>query len=193
MESDILEKIEWRVHPVTVSSFVSLLLPLIRFGDATRQENIAEKAMYFSELSVLSHQLVHHKPSSVAVACIMRALADAGAFALTSSFTRSLYDVYELSFNPESIESCCGILHGMSVYNPSTPVASSTHEQLDEDDLKKEVKDEGDKRDTSSPTSVAIDFSEDVVKAKGGEEEEGEEAPLYCSEEMRVVKRSKTM
>jgi hypothetical protein len=72
MEYDILQRLQWRVHPPTVQLFVMHLSSFLSCGDS--QQECHDMAIFLAELSVIDYYFVSYKPSEVALAALLNAL-----------------------------------------------------------------------------------------------------------------------
>lgn len=87
MEMDILNKLQWRVHPPTPYTFLSYFMQVMvsnsnscNNGKATLAASgtskIYEMARYFVELSVLDYYFVGKRASTVGIAALLNAVED---------------------------------------------------------------------------------------------------------------------
>ena len=70
MEYDILQRLQWHVHPPTPQLFVKHFL----FFLSSEEQEIHDLAQFMVELSVMDYFFVCYKPSEVALAALLNAL-----------------------------------------------------------------------------------------------------------------------
>jgi len=90
MESLILWALNWSVNPPVSSDFIEHFVTLLPFNvsDNTRREFL-EKSRFQTELSLMDYEIsVLHKPSRVAMACVVNGICS------TSSFPRMVSTLY---------------------------------------------------------------------------------------------------
>jgi len=82
MEKQILEGLQWSLHPPTPQNYIARLL--IMTTDISKRiygfnlTSVCDYALFFSELSVLDYYFVTQRQSVVAVACIINAMEGLG-------------------------------------------------------------------------------------------------------------------
>mgnify|MGYP005849321739 CR=1 FL=1 len=128
METDILNVLQWHVHPPTPYTFLSHFMQLMNSNKQAPlpgSSKIYEMARYFVELSVLDYYFVGKRNSTVAVAALINALEDQKCYgANLSCFVppgeeemvqdcrdrlRSLYNVPDQAvFGSDTPEECQG-------------------------------------------------------------------------------------
>ena len=84
MEMDILNKLNWHVHPPTPYTFLSHFMQLTKPQPAASK--VYEMARYFVELSVLDYYFVGKRSSTVAIAALLNAVEDHSCFDDLSNF-----------------------------------------------------------------------------------------------------------
>jgi hypothetical protein len=70
MENDILQRLQWHVHPPTPQLFVKHFLLFL----STEEQVIQDLSQFIVELSVLDYFFVCYKPSEVALAALLNAM-----------------------------------------------------------------------------------------------------------------------
>ncbi|CAJ1892866.1 unnamed protein product [Cylindrotheca closterium] len=70
MENDILQRLQWHVHPPSPQAFVKHFLYLIGIEDT----ELLDVSQFMVELSIMDYYFVDYKSSEVAIASIMNAL-----------------------------------------------------------------------------------------------------------------------
>lgn len=70
MEYDILQRLQWHVHPPTPQIMVKHLL----FFLSVEEHEVHDLAQFMVELSVMDYFFVSYKPSEVAIAALMNAM-----------------------------------------------------------------------------------------------------------------------
>jgi hypothetical protein len=70
MENDILQRLQWHVHPPTPQVFVKHFL----FFLSTEEQGIQDLSQFMVELSVMDYFFVCYKPSEVALAALLNAM-----------------------------------------------------------------------------------------------------------------------
>jgi hypothetical protein len=70
MENDILQRLQWHVHPPTPQVFVKHFL----FFLSTEEQDIQDLSQFMVELSVMDYFFVCYKPSEVALAALLNAM-----------------------------------------------------------------------------------------------------------------------
>ena len=90
MEQDILQTLQWKVHPPLVQDFVQYLL---RYVPLLPEQRLAviQKALYWSELAVYDYDLILHDKSIIALAAVCNALETVLMTVSSSSSSHSLY------------------------------------------------------------------------------------------------------
>jgi len=78
MEMDVLNKLEWHVHPPTPYTFLSYFMQLSK--PTSSAGKTYEMARYFVELSVLDYYFVGKRSSTVAIAALLNAVEDAQVY-----------------------------------------------------------------------------------------------------------------
>jgi hypothetical protein len=76
MELQLLDKLEWRMHPPTVQSYIRQFWTLIskQIFDCCHMESTYYRAMFFAELSVYEYDFVTKDRFTIALACMLNAL-----------------------------------------------------------------------------------------------------------------------
>jgi hypothetical protein len=70
MEYDILQRLQWHVHPPTPQLFIKHFLLLLRM----ERQDIQDLVQFIVELSVMDYFFVCYKPSEVALAALLNAM-----------------------------------------------------------------------------------------------------------------------
>lgn len=70
MEYDVLQRLQWHVHPPTPQVFVKHYL----FFLSQEDPEIHDLAQFMAELSVMDYFFVNYKPSEVAIAALLNAM-----------------------------------------------------------------------------------------------------------------------
>eukprot|EP00980_Cylindrotheca_fusiformis_P014373 scaffold3827_cov179-Cylindrotheca_fusiformis.AAC.37 len=70
MEYEVLQRLQWHVHPPTPQVFVKHFLYFVSLEDAETHD----LAQFMAELSVMDYFFVNYKPSEVAIASILNAM-----------------------------------------------------------------------------------------------------------------------
>ena len=93
MEHDVLQRLQWHVHPPTPQVFVKHLL----FFFSVEEHEVHDLAQFMVELSVMDYFFVPYKPSEVAAAAILNArerLLPSSAPQLNFPFLSPLLDIH---------------------------------------------------------------------------------------------------
>ena len=70
MEYDVLQRLQWHVHPPTPQLFVKHFIFLF----SVEQHEVNDLAQFMVELSVMDYFFVNHKPSEVAMAALLNSM-----------------------------------------------------------------------------------------------------------------------
>lgn len=70
MENDILQRLQWHVHPPSPQAFVKHFLYLNGIEDT----ELLDQSQFMVELSIMDYYFVNYKSSEVAIAAVMNAL-----------------------------------------------------------------------------------------------------------------------
>jgi len=74
MENLILQKLSWRVNPVTVPSFIHSFIHLIPVSNPVAARAIYDRAVFFAELCLFDYSYVTKARSTIAAAAVLNAL-----------------------------------------------------------------------------------------------------------------------
>lgn len=73
MEKEVLETLEWKLHPPTASVFLKHFLLLLE-ADQDVKHDVIESARFYMELAVLDYKSVQHRSSRIALAALLNAM-----------------------------------------------------------------------------------------------------------------------
>ena len=130
MEQDILQTLQWKVHPPLVQDFVQYLL---RYVPLLPEQRLAviQKALYWSELAVYDYDLILHGKSIIALAAVCNALE---TVLMTVSSSHSLYHATTNNNNSSNARSShivqlelwlLSVVHSLSTSSPVPAAVAS--------------------------------------------------------------------
>lgn len=100
MEYNILQRLQWHVHPPTPQCFIKYILFFLSMEDAETHD----LALFMAELSVMDYFFVSYKPSEVAIASLFNAmerLSRGSSHYMVAALESSLID-----YDSESVCAC---------------------------------------------------------------------------------------
>ena len=95
MECDILQRLQWHVHPPTPQVFVKHFM-LFLISDDCEERDLHDLAQFYVELSAMDYFFVEHKASDVALAALLNAM--------DSSATPTQETTLQLPFQDEVVD-----------------------------------------------------------------------------------------
>lgn len=163
MESRMLAQLAWRVHPVTVHSFIHALMKLIRNKNPMILAATYDRAIFFAELSLFDQRYATSCRAFLATACVLNALEGIGESQVCEqSFLEVLQTQTDLDFrhypNLDQVREDLWYVYSLSAQyqeddlnlsvTPSSPTVPYHHAEADSE-AKKVIH-----HHTHSPTTV---------------------------------------
>lgn len=105
MEDDVLQRLQWHVHPPSPQVFVKHFLYLMGMEDP----EMLDMSQFMVELSVMDYYFVNYKPSEIAIAAILDAMqrrSQVSVEQIRFPFSSSLFD-----YDTSNIRECRERLH----------------------------------------------------------------------------------
>lgn len=157
MENDILQRLQWHVHPPSPQAFVKHFLYLGGIEDS----ELLDVSQFMVELSIMDYYFVDYKSSEIAIAAVMNALQrrspsdrdkapkhhDESYHHLMGPVPKSLFD-----YDTSKVRECRDRLHLIFMQ-------ANGHVPADEEDSRTPRKTETDDVRTPSPVSVMTPMS----------------------------------
>ena len=107
MEKHMISVLEWKLHPPTQQTFVSLFLELMPAQEHLKND-LFERAQYNTEISLCSFELSTYASSTVAMASIILALdatsPDVIALKVRNQFLQNVMNATELVIKPDDVQ-----------------------------------------------------------------------------------------
>eukprot|EP00797_Seminavis_robusta_P004502 Sro1294_g260200.1 diatom-specific cyclin (267) ;mRNA; r:23608-24408 len=101
MESRVLVQLGWRVHPVTVHSFIHSFLRFVRNDNALIMAALYDRAVFFAELCLFDQRYATSSRAFLAAAAVLNALEGIGeSEACEQAFLDALEAQTDIDFRP---------------------------------------------------------------------------------------------
>ncbi|KAL3943918.1 MAG: hypothetical protein SGBAC_001995 [Bacillariaceae sp.] len=155
MENDILQRLQWHVHPPSPQAFVKHFLYLNGIEDT----ELLDQSQFMVELSIMDYYFVNYKSSEVAIAAVMNALqrrspTDKDSPPIHENTPNLFGSVPELTFdyNTSRVRECRDRLHLIFMH-------ANGHAPAEDGDQTPRKTETEDAMRTNSPVSVMTPMS----------------------------------